>query len=330
MTECPRSYNNFAKPYRCHCRISHCHRCDCGDQQLPLLGGMFGLTLYYFRELFPTCCSPEPGTVAAFDYGMGYNWLSNLTPYVTDVEGTGGANPDPSQDAVVVLPPLGVFRFTCLGDSYVSETPGYTLTYGGMFTLTTPDGSVWNFQGFERGTIPKGRFASMVSPGGLILQVMGYTDQGQITEVRATWSEGGETASEAYEFNHAIHADGAQRVTSVVRRRLWSGGWQQAPGDELVVGDTSQVLETVYFDYYPGLIDGSSSSSSSVDYPAAHRRLEPGSGWLFSLLRSWRRTGRGTWTEVRIRSRGVLPAGRRPGRERSAHRQRRASGRLCR
>ncbi len=64
-----------------------------------------------------------------------------------------------------------------------------------MFTLTTPDGTVWNFQGFERGTIPKGRFFSMVSPGGLTLQVMGYTDQGQITEVRPPTAKTGKRSA---------------------------------------------------------------------------------------------------------------------------------------
>ncbi len=113
MSDCPTNYTNFAKPYRCNCRICNCKHCSCGDKQVPLLGGIVGLTLYFFRELFPTCCSPEPGTVAPFDYGLGFNWLSNLTPYVTDVEGTATANPASSQDAVVVLPPLGVLRFTC-------------------------------------------------------------------------------------------------------------------------------------------------------------------------------------------------------------------------
>ena len=275
MSDCS-AFLDRAQAFRCHCKVPNCIPCGCGDRELRLLGGNPGLIYYFFNHLYPTCCTPPPGTTTCFDYGAGYNWLSNLLPYVTDVEETGGNSPG-SPDAIVVVPPIGVFRFSCPSGNYISCTPGYSLTYSGGFTFTAPDGTVWNFQGFERGTVPKGRFASMMTPGGLILQVTGYTEQGQITEVQATYVRGDETVVESYVINHETHQDGGERAVSVDRRRQTREGWQQmSPGgrdrdasaDDASVGghvfaDQWETLETVYFTYYPGQVVGGSSSSSS-------------------------------------------------------------------
>ncbi len=64
-------------------------------------------------------------------------------------------------------------------------------------------------------------------------------------------------------------------MTSVVRRRAWSGG--------------SQVLETVYFDYDSGLVNGGSSSSSSSSSGSAANNVYENFGNLRMITRQ--RTG---------------------------------------
>jgi hypothetical protein len=91
------------------------------------------------------------------DFGNGFDWLIGQLPYLTH---------DPDGSIAVVFSSTVAYWFDQSGSSYV---PRYgakqTLTLGdGYFTLTFPDGEVWQFYDLSY-TYLHGKFAAMYPPG---------------------------------------------------------------------------------------------------------------------------------------------------------------------
>jgi len=214
-----------------------------GYSDLPL-GVPFGHCRNFFMPLPSTCC--EENEEINFDFGNGYNWLVSAWPYITDKGGP---------PVMAVVPGAGAVHFTVSGDAYVcgDGASGYSLVHANnVFVLTTPQGELYEFWGFERGTANKGRFKKYEGQGQTVT-VIGYTGFGHIQGLQRQYSDGGDTITERIEYVYETHEDGAERATSASYSRKVNNG-------------SFEPLERALYTYYGGSSSSSSSSGSEEEH----------------------------------------------------------------
>ena len=224
------STNSQCSQCGCHCVTPRdCGNCGCGTTPsiCPVNASPIPFCLYKSDDLVTTHYVPLT-TRTEYDFGAGTNMLCSAWPWVTDT------NEDVSTRRVIVnIPPMAPMLFTWNENECCFVGPnGWTLCYG-SWTLTSPEGDVWQFTGFEPGE-PKGRFMRFTSRDGTSYEAYDpdyvndftnsnaypYTDSGRIKGIMFSEERDGETAYKFLDFTYATDSDGKERVqTAVVRRK---------------------------------------------------------------------------------------------------------------
>ena len=232
-----------------------CGNCGCGSgaSSCPLSTSPVPFCIHATEDLVSTRELPlfQPTT---FDFGTGQNNLADAWPWVCDTnEG------ESSRRVIVNLPPRSPMWFDWNSEQCRFVGPeGWTLSYG-SWTLTSPDGEIWQFTGFESGEL-KGRFNRYISPGRGSYQVYDpdeagnpYTDGAHIKGLRFTYEKDGQTVYRFLDFSYSADVDGREHLASAVVRKM-----------ESPVVDIERALFSYRTLEVPLESGGSSSSSSSL------------------------------------------------------------------
>ena len=153
--------------------------------------------------------------------------------------------------------------------------PGWSLAYG--WTLTSPEGEIWQFTDFEPTTHPRGRFVSYQSPHGIRYRVYDpaypddpdhpnadpYTDGGRIKGIQFISQNDGQTVYHYVDFSYATGQNDREHVASITVSR------QASP---------TVNVERLLFTYrtleiFPSSSSSSSSSPSRASCTACSRSL---------------------------------------------------------
>ena len=217
--------NKDSKGGRCQCVIGGLPGgCGCGGMQTDAPecvpeSHSFGHQRAFNSALMSTHRDSE-GQAINYDFGAGYNWAVSAWPYMTDMV---------NERIYAVLPGQNL-QFTW--DPYTNgfrSDQGYGLVYSNtanLFTLSAPDGGVWEFVGFKQGTLAKGRFKSFLGADGSSTQVTGYTGFGHIAGLQTTSLAGGNAYSETYQYEYTVHADKVERLATFMKSRQGGGSSQ--------------------------------------------------------------------------------------------------------
>jgi hypothetical protein len=197
-----------------------------------------------------------------YDFGFGANIMASVMPWVNDTNEP-ATDSENDRRVIVNIPPRASMWFEWdFYDCRFHGPEGWTLTYG-SWILTSPEGEVWTFIGFEKEEYPKGRFFSYTSPGGISYQVYDpespsgdpYTDHGHIKGIKFTYQQDGKTVHRYLIFSYEIGYDNTEHVTSVTVSR--QSGSVEPIERALFTYRTLELTESA------SSSSGSSSSSSS-------------------------------------------------------------------
>ncbi|MCB9939632.1 MAG: hypothetical protein H6823_15425, partial [Planctomycetaceae bacterium] len=272
------------------CRCAY-PRCTCKTQELFCPTESFINFDRQFGPLQTLCVSSYPvlemtscsGNTQAKNFGLGYNKLSSLDPFITSGCGC---------EVYVVLPPCEILRFTYNEDDKVYEGESdYCLVYrNGQFTLTdNKTGEPSYFRGFEPGEANPGRFIKKPAANGSRNSLEAfdpddpsgspYTAGGNLKGLRVVETVDSVEITYAYVFEY--NADGNMTVATI-KRKEGSGSWES--------------LHRVLFTYYSGGTSSSSSSGgssgdeygSAEDMQSATEQVYIDSQWTGDRVTYWR------------------------------------------
>lgn len=249
--------------------------CDTGPAVCKLTASPAPSCLYKTENLVSTKKLPLFQRTD-YDFGAGTNMLNAAWPWICDT------NEEPASRRVIVnLPPMAPLWFTWNSTTgeYEGQRPAedWTLAYG-SWTLTSPDGEIWQFTGFEDDE-PKGRFVRYTSPGGNGYAVYDpayrddpgnpnaypYTDGGHIKGIVATYQEGGQPIYRYLDFEYTVDAADNEHLQSATVRRK---------------AGTLEDLERVLFSY--GAVDVGSGGSAQTLYSikSITRQIHQDTAWV--------------------------------------------------
>jgi RHS repeat-associated protein len=207
---------------------------------------------------------------ASVDLGLGYNWLVQAWPYLTQ---------DSSGAIAFVKSSRQALWFDLSGGNYVARFGAKsTLTYDStinQFSLAMPNGEIWRFKGFASSptvssssssssssavvNAPPGLFTSMIDRGGKITEVTQYTTGGRIGIIQRQATLDGVEITEQFQYEYDASS---QRTTAVThRRQSASGPWTD--------------IRRVTYEYY----GNSAVHGSAGDLMRVRRQTPSSSGW---------------------------------------------------
>ncbi|MCO6458897.1 MAG: hypothetical protein J5I93_26615 [Pirellulaceae bacterium] len=237
---------------------------------------------------------------ASWDLGNGFNWFVEQWPYLlkcVDEEFQ-------TFNYIVFVQSSWTavwFDFDEMsGDYSPRHAAHYGLTHdtaNNVYKLATCEGEIWEFNDWDQTSAPGGSFKRLTTKGGTTIEVVSYTAQCRIAEMRRTYTSGGTTVVESLLYTYFTSCEQRGRLQTVTLRRQVNGGswteiaraefeyYGEADGVECagdlkrikvqVLSGTSWQDEAVYyFRYYQmGESNGFARGLKYVVAPESYNRL---------------------------------------------------------
>ena len=153
------------------------------------------------------------------DYGNGYGWEVQTWPYLRE-------NDAQNEHYVLSNGISGSFFGKESGEFVSGHGSYYTYDHqdgasdaDDLFLITDPEGSVFEFYDFTQTTYPQGALKRVLTAGNHVIEVESFNNDGQITEIRESFTEGSTTTINAWAYTYLSSGDNDGRLESVTLRR---------------------------------------------------------------------------------------------------------------